>query len=193
MVDVVDLVNKTPGTKSVHILFFTDQSDQSDPTDQKDLKVKKINVVGLGNILFGDEGFGVEAVRALEASATWPENIRFVDGGTQGIYLLDYFESCDALMVFDSIIPVEYEAKVYLYRNDELPAFIHRKMSAHQMGLSELLAVARLHGRFPGDVVLIGAPPYDLGLGNGLSELMLSHLARAVGIGSEIVQKWLEG
>jgi hydrogenase maturation protease len=154
--------------------------------------LSKINIVGLGNILFGDEGFGVEAVRALEAFGDWPETVQFVDGGTQGLYLLDYFESCDALMVFDSIIPAEFEPKVYCYRKEELPAFIHRKMSAHQMGLSELLAVARLHGREPGEIVLIGAPPHDLNLGNGLSEPMREHLARAVEIGGEVLREWLK-
>lgn len=154
--------------------------------------MKKINVVGLGNILFGDEGFGVETVRALESSGEWPENVQFVDGGTQGLYLLDYFESCDALMVFDSIIPIEYEAKVYCYRNDELPAFIHRKMSSHQMGLSELLSVAKLHGRVPPEIVLIGAPPHELGLGNGLSEPMRAHLAHAVDMGRNVLLQWLE-
>ncbi|NTV68042.1 MAG: hydrogenase maturation protease [Chlorobaculum sp.] len=153
--------------------------------------MKTINVVGLGNILFGDEGFGVEVVRALEASASWPEHVQFVDGGTQGLYLLDWFESCDALMVFDSIIPVEFEPKVYLYCKEELPAFIHRKMSAHQMGLSELLAVAKLHGREPAEIVLIGAPPHDLGLGNGLSEPMREHLERAVAMGRQMLEEWL--
>lgn len=154
--------------------------------------MKTINVVGLGNILFGDEGFGVEAVRALEAFGEWPQSVQFVDGGTQGLYLLDYFESCDALMVFDSIIPVEFEPKVYCYRNDELPAFIHRKMSSHQMGLSELLSVAKLHDQVPSEIVLIGAPPHDLGLGNGLSEPMRDHLDRAVAMGREVLEEWLE-
>lgn len=152
--------------------------------------MKKINVVGLGNVLFGDEGFGVEAMRALEASRSFPESVTFVDGGTQGIYLLDYFESCDALLVFDSIIPVEFEPKVYLYRNDELPAFIHRKMSAHQMGLSELLGISRLHGRIPGEIVLIGAPPHNLDLGGGLSDVMRAHLEKAVEMGSSVLEGW---
>ncbi|HWR01099.1 MAG TPA: HyaD/HybD family hydrogenase maturation endopeptidase [Chlorobaculum sp.] len=154
--------------------------------------MKKINVVGLGNILFGDEGFGVEAVRALEASGgEYPEAVSFIDGGTQGIYLLDYFESCDALLVFDSIIPRDFEQKVYLYRNEELPAFIHRKMSSHQMGLSELLCVARLHGRVPGEVVLIGAPPLSLELGSGLSEVMAVHVETAVEMGRNVLAGWM--
>ncbi len=153
--------------------------------------MKKINVVGLGNILFGDEGFGVEAVRAIEASGEYPESVSFIDGGTQGIYLLDYFESCDALLVFDSIIPRDFEQKVYLYRNEELPAFIHRKMSSHQMGLSELLCVAKLHGRVPGDIVLIGAPPLNLELGSGLSEVMGSHVGTAVEMGCKVLEGWM--
>ncbi len=156
------------------------------------MPVEKINVVGLGNLLFGDEGFGVECVRSLESVAQWPSSVNFVDGGTQGIYLLDYFESCDALLVFDSIIPVEFEPKVYLYRDEELPAFIHRKMSAHQMGLSELLGVARLHDRVPGSIVLIGAPPHSLDLGSGLSDLMRRHLAEAVCLGREVLDGWLQ-
>ena len=155
--------------------------------------MKKINVVGLGNLLFGDEGFGVEAIRAMEASGEYPESVSFIDGGTQGIYLLDYFESCDALLVFDSIIPVEFEPKVYMYRNDELPAFIHRKMSAHQMGLSELLGIAKLRGRLPAEIVLIGAPPHNLDLGGGLSEVMLRHLDTAVDMGRAVISRWAWG
>ena len=153
--------------------------------------MKKINVVGLGNILFGDEGFGVEAVRALEASGEYPESVSFIDGGTQGIYLLDYFESCDALLVFDSIIPREFKQKVYLYRNEELPAFIHRKMSSHQMGLSELLCVAKLHGRVPGDIVLIGAPPLNLELGSGLTDVMRNHVDTAVETARNVLEGWM--
>ena len=153
--------------------------------------MKKINIVGLGNILFGDEGFGVEAVRAMEASGEFTESVSFIDGGTQGIYLLDYFESCDALLVFDSIIPRDFEQKVYLYRNEELPAFIHRKMSSHQMGLSELLCVARLHGRVPGEIVLIGAPPLNLELGSGLTDVMRSHLETAVVMGRDVLDGWM--
>jgi hydrogenase maturation protease len=175
-------------------LITIDQPDLSDQTDQSDSTksaLKKINVVGLGNLLFGDEGFGVEAMRSLEASGTYPESVSFVDGGTQGLYLLDYFESCDRLLVFDSIIPREFEPRVYQYRNDELPAFIHRKMSSHQMGLSELLGVARLHDKLPGEIVLIGAPPQNLDLGSGLSDVMRRHLEEAVSQGRALLEEWM--
>ncbi len=155
--------------------------------------MKKINVIGLGNVLFGDEGFGVEAVRLLErkCAASMPD-VRFIDGGTQGIYLLDYIESADSLLIFDAIIPAEYDREVYVYRDDELPAFIHRKMSSHQMGLSELLSVARLHGKVPSSIVLVGIPPKNLELGGGLSPAAERLLSEAVEEGRSILEAWTE-
>ena len=152
----------------------------------------RINVIGLGNILFGDDGFGVEAIRLFERQAgAYPETVQFIDGGTQGLYLLDYIESADAVMVFDALIPLDFSDEVYVYEREELPAFIHRKMSSHQMGLSELLGIAQLHGRMPEKFVLIGIPPRNLELGSGLSPEAADLLVKAVERGREIVQEWL--
>jgi len=156
------------------------------------LKYNRINVLGLGNILFGDEGFGVEAIRAFEKDGNYPETVQFVDGGTQGLYLLDYIESSDAVMVFDALIPLDFESRVYVYDREELPAFIHRKMSSHQMGLSELLGIAQLHGRMPEKFVLIGIPPRILDLGSGISGEARELLDEAVAQGRAILEGWLQ-
>ncbi|MCH7762584.1 MAG: HyaD/HybD family hydrogenase maturation endopeptidase [Candidatus Marinimicrobia bacterium] len=152
----------------------------------------KINVLGLGNIIFGDEGFGVEVVRFLKANYKLSPNVNIIDGGTQGIYLLDYIESPDCLLIFDAIIPLEYEFKVYIYRNEELPTFIYRKLSAHQMGLSELLSVAKLNGKVPDEVVLIGVPPQKMDMHVGLTEEVRKLVPEAVETGLKIINDWLE-
>ncbi|NOZ04221.1 MAG: hydrogenase maturation protease [FCB group bacterium] len=141
--------------------------------------------------MFGDEGFGVEAVKQLQKSDPFPKGVDIIDGGTQGIYLLDYVESTDCLLVFDALIPREYECKVYVYRNEELPAFIHRKLSSHQIGLSELLSLAKLHDRFPNEIALIGIPPQDLKMGIGLSPAARELLPQAVAEGRKIIMNWL--
>lgn len=156
------------------------------------MKKLTVNVIGLGNILFGDEGFGVECVRAFEKLSAYPPGVQFVDGGTQGLYLLDYIESCDAVMVFDALIPLDFESRVYVYEKEELPSFIHRKMSSHQMGLSELLGIAKLHGRMPDRFVLIGIPPANLELGSPLSAEASALVEDAVGKGREILDRWLQ-
>lgn len=151
-----------------------------------------INVLGLGNVIYSDEGFGVEAVKRMEASSSYPEHVHFIDGGTQGIYLLDYIESPTHLLIFDSIIPVEYEFKVHVYQGDDLPAFIHRKMSSHQMGLSELLSLAKLHQKLPERIALIGIPPQKLDMNIGLSSEVESLLDEAISKARNIVDTWLE-
>lgn len=153
----------------------------------------RINVLGLGNTMFGDEGFGVEVIRYLEKNTDFPENVHLIDGGTQGIYLLDYIESADYLLVFDAIIPVEYDRQVYLYKNDELPGFIYRKMSSHQVGLSELISLARLQNKVPKDLILIGIPPADLNMGVGLSDTVLALVPTAANMGIETIKSWLNG
>ncbi|MEI7934426.1 MAG: HyaD/HybD family hydrogenase maturation endopeptidase [Chlorobiaceae bacterium] len=150
-----------------------------------------INVIGLGNLLYGDEGFGVAALNRFRDLSDFPETVRCIDGGTQGIYLLDYLESCDAVIVFDALIPLDYDRRVYVYRNEELPAFIHRKMSSHQMGLSEVLGIARLRGKMPKEIVLIGVPPKELELNVGLSPEVSHLLPEAVEEARAMVKGWL--
>jgi hydrogenase maturation protease len=155
------------------------------------VKYNRINIIGLGNVLHGDEGFGVTALDRFRDSSAFPDCVNWIDGGTQGIYLLDYIESCDAVMVFDALVPVEYDRGVYVYRNEELPAFIHRKMSSHQMGFSELLGLAQLRGKMPKELVLIGIPPRELELNIGLSHEVSLLLQEAVEQGRAIVDGWL--
>ena len=155
------------------------------------MKYNRINIIGLGNLLHGDEGFGVTALNAFRGASSFPERVNWIDGGTQGIYLLDYIESCDAVLVFDALIPVEYDRGVYVYRNEELPAFIHRKMSSHQMGFSELLGLAQLRGKMPKEIVLIGIPPRELELNIGLSPEVSLLMPEALEKGRAIIDGWL--
>ncbi len=152
----------------------------------------KINVLGLGNLILGDEAFGVEAVKYLQTNHKFPPNVNIIDGGTQGIYLLDYVESPDCLLIFDAIIPQDYEFKVYVYKNENLPTFIYRKLSSHQAGLSELLSVAKLHGNVPNEIVLIGVPPKNMKMNVGLTDDVRSLIPEAVEMGINIINGWLQ-
>lgn len=142
--------------------------------------------------MFADEGFGVEVVRRIQDMAVLPPEVEVIDGGTQGIYLLDIVESADRLLVYDAIIPKESEVKVYTYQKEELPAIVHRKMSAHQAGFSELLSLAQLHEKVPEEIVLIGIPPQKLDMQVGLSETIDQLVPEAIKKGQEIVKAWVK-
>ena len=66
-------------------------------------KAPRALVLGIGNLLWADEGFGVRAVEALNAEYEFPANVTLMDGGTQGIYLVQHVRDADILVVFDAV------------------------------------------------------------------------------------------
>ena len=60
-------------------------------------------VLGIGNVLWADEGFGVRVVEALHAGWSFPGEVSFMDGGTQGLYLLPHVQEARRMLVFDAI------------------------------------------------------------------------------------------
>ena len=54
------------------------------------METPKVLIIGIGNLLWADEGFGVRAVEAMHRLYEWPENVRLMDGGTQGLYLVQH-------------------------------------------------------------------------------------------------------
>ncbi len=149
-----------------------------------------ITVLGLGNLLYGDEGFGCSVVKRLQQNHSWPESVTIVDGGTQGLYLLDYIESADKLILVDAVIPLESGLRVHIYHN-EIPAIIQKKMSSHQTGLSELLAMAKLHNQMPDELVLIGIPPVNLDMGIGLSPPIEALVPDVLSTVQSLINNWL--
>ncbi len=60
-------------------------------------------IMGIGNVLWADEGFGVRCVEELSEKWSFPDNVKLLDGGTQGLYLLPFLEEADVLVVFDAV------------------------------------------------------------------------------------------
>ncbi|MCO7217803.1 MULTISPECIES: HyaD/HybD family hydrogenase maturation endopeptidase [unclassified Halomonas] len=119
-----------------------------------------ILVLGIGNVLWADEGFGVRAVEALHQRYTFAEAVTVMDGGTQGLYLLPYVQSCECLLVIDAIDYGLAPGSVHVVRDDAVPSFMGaKKMSLHQTGFQEVLAAAQLLGWQPQRVMLVGVQP----------------------------------
>lgn len=127
-------------------------------------------VLGAGNPLLGDDGFGLAVLEELRTRWDLPPDVELVDGGTWGMSLLPSIESADALIIVDAInvgwppgMPVELE-------REELPRLLGVKLSCHQIDLRETIALADLRGRLPARAVAIGIQPLTLATGLVLSE-----------------------
>lgn len=124
------------------------------------MKKTQLLVLGIGNILWADEGFGVRCVEAMNAAYEFGDDVMLMDGGTQGLYLLPYLEEARHLIVFDAVDYGMKPGEMVVAKDDDVPRFMGvKKMSLHQTGFQEVIACASLSGRLPESMVLIGVQP----------------------------------
>jgi hydrogenase maturation protease len=126
----------------------------------------RITILGLGNVLLQDEGFGVHFVRWFENNYRVPENVKIVEGGTLGYGLLDTVCSCDRLLVIDVIKANAEPGAVYRFTKEEVDAQMLEPTSAHEVSFHDVLCKAELIDELP-EVIFICVAPYkykDMGL-----------------------------
>lgn len=152
----------------------------------------RILVLGIGNILWADEGFGVRAVELFHARYRIPENVQILDGGTQGLYLVQFVQEADDLLVFDAIDYGLEPGTLKIVRDDEVPKFTgSKKMSLHQTGFQEVLSAADLLGSYPERLALVGCQPLDLeDWGGPLTQPVRDKLDRALDMAVAILAEW---
>ncbi len=109
-------------------------------------------VLGIGNVLMGDEGVGVHAIEYLQRES-WPADVELVDGGTGGFHLLDYLSAKEPLVMIDATFDGKPVGTVTTLRPKYARDF-PRALSAHDIGLRDLVEAAQLTGALP-DVHLI--------------------------------------
>lgn len=115
-----------------------------------------ILVLGLGNLLMSDDSIGVRAVQRLQHNYRVPDGVTLLDGGTLGLDLLPYIELADSLLIIDALEMQAAPGSLFRLEGDEVPRAFASKLSVHQMGLQDLLAVAELQGYAPHKLVVHG-------------------------------------
>ncbi len=139
-------------------------------------------VLGLGNILLSDEGVGVRAVEALIEQVQLPPDVEVLDGGTSGMDLLDQIAGRAHLIVVDAVRTGRPPGSIVRLAGDEVPSFFTSKLSPHQLGLSDVLAVLRLMDAAPKRITVIGVEPVCLDLALELSPAVAARLPEVVAL-----------
>jgi hydrogenase maturation protease len=149
-------------------------------------------VLGIGNVLWADEGFGVRAVAELNARWRFPESVALMDGGTQGLYLLPHVQAARRLLVFDAVDYGLEPGTLHVVRDGDIPTYLGvGKMSLHQSSFQEVLSLAQLSGQSPESAVLVGVQPGVLmDFGGSLSEVVRDRLPEALAAGLETLAAW---
>ncbi len=148
-------------------------------------------VLGIGNVLWADEGFGVRAVEMLHARFQFPQSVLLMDGGTLGLNLLDPVMAARRVLVFDAIDFGLPPGTLRVLRDAQVPAWGARKLSPHQTGFNDVLALAQLKGRAPDTIVAIGVQPVELAdFGGSLRDEVRAQLPVAIALGAQELARW---
>ena len=152
----------------------------------------RIVVLGIGNLLWADEGFGVRCIEALQRRWEFADHVSLIDGGTQGLYLIQHVQEADALLIFDAIDYGLEPGTLKEVRDDEVPRFMGaKKMSLHQTGFQEVLSLATLTGKYPQQVLLIGCQPQELeDYGGSLRPVVKAAMEEALALGVAELERW---
>lgn len=118
----------------------------------------KVTILGIGNILLGDEGFGVHFIRWFGERYRLPEGVTLMDGGTLGYALLDTICSCHRLIVIDCIKLNDAPGSLYRFTGEEMESHIPPPTSAHEVTFADVLCKAELIGEAPETVFLCLVP-----------------------------------
>ena len=151
-----------------------------------------IVVLGIGNLLWADEGFGVRCVEALRAGWDFAPHVQLVDGGTQGLYLLPLVQAAQQLLILDAVDFGLAPGSLMQVEDDDVPRFLGaRKMSLHQTGFQEVLMLANVTGSLPRPLVLVGCQPEVLDdYGGSLRPVVRAAVDAALPLAIERLAQW---
>lgn len=129
----------------------------------------RVVVIGLGNPLLADDGIGLAALARLREEWSLSPDVELLDGGTWGMMLLPAVEDADRLLLLDAIDVGDEPGETVVLERDDLPLFLDGKISTHQVGIREVLALASLRGTLPEETVAVGLQPAELATETALS------------------------
>jgi hydrogenase maturation protease len=152
-------------------------------------------ILGLGNVLLGDDGVGPLALARLECDYHVPAEVRLVEGGTLGLALLGEITQAEHVILVDAVATGEPPGTLVRLDGEAVGDAVRDRLSVHQVGVADLLDAARLIGCYPRSVVLLGVVPEAIGLGvertaavEGAFTALVSAIVREVmGFGYELV------
>lgn len=129
-----------------------------------------VAVIGIGNVLLGDDGFGPAVIGLLASGWEIPPEVELIDAGTPGLDLAGLLCGRESVIFVDSVAAAAAPGTLLLLRDDELPAALglRARVSEHDPALAEALAIAKAVSGGPARVLLVGAVPESVDVGVGL-------------------------
>jgi hydrogenase maturation protease len=148
-------------------------------------------IIGIGNSLLSDEGAGIHALNYLQSKYPEIPNLTFLDGGTLSFTLATWIEDCLNLIVFDAAELHQPAGSVKTYVGSAMDEYLgSSKRSAHEIGLLDLIHIARITNHLPENRALIGIQPLAVDWGMEPTTPVRRALKRASSEAVALITKW---
>ncbi len=159
--------------------------------NKQNTAMETITILGVGNILMSDEGFGVRVVEYLQADYHFPPGVELMDGGTSGIYLAPVIEDSRRLLIIDVLNMEGLAGEIHFLSGDDLRgAGLQISMSPHQVGLLEIIDLCRLRDKAPAEIRIIGIIPQNLNLSLELSPTLRAKVKPLADMVIKQIEEW---
>lgn len=148
-------------------------------------------ILGIGNTLLTDEGAGIHALNLLQSEHSYIPDLTFLDGGTLSFTLAPWIEDCTNLIVFDATELNQPSGTVKTFVGAEMDEFLGTsKRSAHEVGLLDLIDIARITDHLPENRALIGIQPETMSWGMEPTAAVNNALSTAVNEALSLIKQW---
>lgn len=148
-------------------------------------------VLGIGNLLWADEGFGVRAIEAFHQHFEEHPSLRLMDGGTLGHYLINEVMDAKRILLFDCCDLKAPAGTIRLLRDDDIKIWSSTKISAHQTGMNDVLATAQIMGYQPEAFSVVAIQPQELNdYGASLTDPVKAQIPTALALAAQELTRW---
>jgi hydrogenase maturation protease len=149
-----------------------------------------VTVVGIGNVLWGDDGAGVWLVREFARACRFTPAIDVIDGGTLGLGLVAYLLHTDRLLIVDAAKTGKPPGCVSTLFAGDVPAVLRPIVSTHDASVNDLLAALALLERSPKELAVVGIEPFTIVPSVGLSECVRAAMPTAEQTVVDLLASW---
>jgi hydrogenase maturation protease len=148
-----------------------------------------IAILGMGNLIYSDDGAGLRAFYRLEKDPRLPAGVDLVDGSAAGLPAVSLLECADRLLILDAV-NVGAEPGTVVRLGPEQLKGLPGGAEAHQLGVSDLITALRLMGKTPREIILLGIQADSIALGTDLTPAVESGLERLVTESLRLLAEW---
>ncbi|MCW8891149.1 MAG: HyaD/HybD family hydrogenase maturation endopeptidase [Sedimenticola sp.] len=157
------------------------------------ITTKTTLVLGIGNTILTDEGVGIHVIHYLEENHPNLERVSFIDGGTLSFSLAGLLAEHDQLIVIDAARTGGEPGSVVCYEGDAMDRYLTgNRQSVHEVGLTDLLDIARLSDHYPENRALIGIEPENLDWGEEPTKAVAEAVPKAGRMAIDLIDAWAD-